>query len=136
MADVKEVLESHAARGRVLLPMDEGVSLVDAQHLGLLINYAPRKRQINISDSISYPENSFGAHLQKISLDGRRKVLELIMGMNPEEGESVVNVDYNDDIEDDMFFKSWIMMQLDNNGYEVNDDPMSETIVISRPEWK
>jgi hypothetical protein len=136
MADVKEVLESHAKRGRVLLPMDEGVSLVDAQHLGLLINYAPRKRQVNVSESISYPDGSVGAHLQKVSLQGRRDILELIMGTNPEKGENVVNIDYNDDLEEDMLMKSWIIMSLENNGYEVNDDPLTETIILSRPEWK
>ena len=116
--------------------MDEGVSLVDVQHLGLLINYGPRKKQVNVSDSISYPEGSVGAHLQKVSLQGRRDILGLIMKTNPENGENVVNVDYNDDLEEDMLMKSWIIMALEDNGYEVNDDPLTETIILSRPEWK
>ena len=136
MADAKELLEAHAKRGRVLLPMDEGVSLVDVQHLGLLINYGPRKKQVNVSDSISYTEGSVGDHLQKVSLQGRRDILELIMKTNPENGENVVNVDYNDDLEEDMLMKSWIIMALEDNGYEVNDDPLTETIILSRPEWK
>lgn len=135
MADAKEVLEAHARRGRMLLPMDD-VSLVDVQHLGLIINYAPRKKQVNISDSISYPEGSYGEYLQKVSMTGRFYIITKITTMKPEEGENVVNIDYSDDMEDDMMLKSWIVLELQKKGYEVNDDLLTETIIISKPEWK
>ena len=135
MRTTEEILESYAHRGRLMLPLDD-IPTTEVQRLGLIINYAPNGKTVNIFDGIYYKDGSYGDKLQKISKDARLHIADIISGSKPKGEESYIVIDYNDDMCDDIFMKSWILHELEDRGYTVEDDPIDESFTISLKEWE
>ena len=126
--EIMEILEAEAQKGMMMIPIKD-IPLSDLQRLGFIIDYNPKGKKVNISDMITYPDNSYGSKLQAISREAREKIFYEFM--NVIRNANIKKINIGETLQNDYFLLNWYVLQFERAGYKVSlDDDSNPKVMI------